>query len=287
MPSFDLVHSIVVKEIMDHPEVWVCETKDYRKVVERLRQIEVPAMNLIHGSVIERLGRIPRSSERDESGNPYYVTLDDVVSNWEPHDDMTDFEIDFLSHRWSFPREGLPDDELNSKAEIVVRLSNYTKSLYKKDCYWWIDYTCADQENCAGHIASLPLYIAASSIRSVYIPGGDYDNRGWIRVERALSAALCSPRAWKFIPYSCYDEDVPKEEWWTIEDPAEGESTNPLDQHYLVTLSRLATEIWPIAHANNWYSTGNKYAEWGYEGELVYGQTKIFTWLMNKYVGRR
>jgi len=56
--------------------------------------------------------------------------------------------------------------------------------VYKKDSYWWIDYCCVDQNNSSRFIAALPLYIASSvEVISAYIPGSDYDKRGWIRCD--------------------------------------------------------------------------------------------------------
>lgn len=169
----------------------------------------------------------------------------------------------------------------------------YGRDVYRSDSWWWVDWTSADQNHTHGHIAALPLYIAAStSLMSVYVPGGDYDERGWIRVERALSAALNSPRAWKMVPATLFAElkaagkAPPDTEWWRLDDPAKGQATVETDRVYLQTLSELALRMWPIGFAANWRSEGNKYAEWGYKLELVYGETSIFTWCMNYNVGQ-
>ena len=155
----------------------------------------VPSMNLVHGKTIESLGRLPRSHERDADGRKYWRQLEEVYGTWAPHpidDESTGnpspegikgkgagsrvysrMNIAFLSHRWSRPAEGLPDDEGNAKAEIVAIMTKYGREVYQLDTWWWVDWICANQDDAAGHIAALPLYIAASTeIFSAYIPGG-------------------------------------------------------------------------------------------------------------------
>ncbi|KAJ1636250.1 hypothetical protein T492DRAFT_1141243 [Pavlovales sp. CCMP2436] len=298
--SFDEVHDAVCDELEAHPEVWVRESKEMGLVVERFKALEgsVPMMHLIHGLAIEKLDRLPRSDELDDEGKPYWRTLEDLHAAWKPHPFENDptreykkLNVVFLSHRWSKPTLGLPDDDDNTKASIVVKQSKYGRDTYETDNWWWVDWVCANQNNTAGHIAALPLYIAASTeCFSVYIPGGDYDRRGWIRCERALSASLNSPRSWKMIPPKVFaectakGEPPEKSEWWTLEDPFGGEATVEGDRIYLARLSALALKMWPVGYACNWKGD-NKYAEWGYQSELVYGETKIYTWCMNYFAG--
>jgi hypothetical protein len=123
------------------------------------------------------------------------------------------------------------------------------------------------------------------------VPGGEYDARGWIRVERALAASLNSPRAWKAIPPEAFatlvesGDKPPDTEWWLLEDPATGQATMEGDRRYLAALSALALKLWPVGYESNWRSQGNTYKDWGYQPTLEYGSTKIFTWCMNYYAG--
>lgn len=289
---FTQIHNAVIEELDTHPNIWIGQSKDMNKVLERFKAIEhkVPMMRVIHGKIIEKIGHIPRSSETDEEGNPYWEPLSKVLTEWKP----TPIEdkgimyarpiFNFLSHRWSSPRA--PDDDDNSKATIVAKLTQYGRNVYQTDMYWWIDFTCANQDDTVGHIATLPLYVAASEETfSVYTPGGDYDHRGWIRCERALSAALNSPRAWKYVPYNYQGEIPTGDEWWLLNDPAEGQISVEGDRIYLDTISRLALKMWPVSYSVNWRSTGNQYSDWGYADRLEYGKTRIFTWHMNSYSG--
>ena len=297
--GFDEVHEAVVREIAAHPGVWVRENKDLTAVCARFDALHgrVPMMRVIHGSIVEALGRVPRSDELHEDGRFYWRPLNEVHAGWQPRPLENDssrrykrINVSFLSHRWTKPTEGLPDDDEGTKAKLVASMSRYHCNTYEVDSWWWIDWTCAEQSHTAAHIAALPLYIAASTdVVSVYTPGGDYDARGWIRVERALSAALNSPRSWKMVPPQLFVELAAKgqapsaTEWWPLHDPAEGQATVEGDRAYLVALSRLALELWPVGFDNNWESPagGNRYAEWGYKRELVYGQTAIFLSLIH------
>lgn len=300
--AFDAVHAAVVAEIEAHADVWVRERKDLEAVVARFRALRgrVPMMRLVHGSTLAQLGRIPRSDELGADGAPYWRPLDEVHAAWEARPIEGDaagrryarLNVAFLSHRWTRPAEGRPDDASGSKAQIVRALTQYGRSVYAHDSWWWIDWTCADQQHTAGHIAALPLYIAASTeLVSVYPPGTDYDRRGWIRCERALGAALNSPRAWKMVPpeefarLRAVGAAPAQTEWWTLDDPALGEASVEADRAYLAALSALALRLWPVGYAANWHAESNQYADWGYEPRLEYGKTRIFTWCMNYYSG--
>jgi hypothetical protein len=230
--SFEEMHDAVSKEIREHAEVWVREKKDLNKVVQRFKALEkkVPAMNLIHGLTIAQLKRIPRCDERMENGDYYSITLENLVSSWKPRSIENNvgtkynaFKIVYFSHRWSDSSAGIADDEINSKAETIRSVTMYYRDVHQIDLYWWIDWSCANQDHLTGYIASLPLYIAASEeMISLYVPGeggADYDKRAWIRCERALSACLSSPRAVKCIPPKLFNLDkavIPAEEWWTL-----------------------------------------------------------------------
>jgi hypothetical protein len=106
-------------------------------VVERFKALEgrVPMMHLIHGLTVEKLGRLPRSDEVGEDGLPYWKTIEELHSEWKPHpfegrdaDTSREYKkcnITFLSHRWSKPTLGLPDDDEHTKAMVVVKQSRY------------------------------------------------------------------------------------------------------------------------------------------------------------------
>jgi hypothetical protein len=146
--EFDPVHEAVIREIEAHPEIWVSETKELAKVVERFEALKgrVPMMRLVHGQTIERLGRLPRSDERQADGTPYWRTLGEVHRAWKPRPiegdpagkEYTKLSTNFLSHRWTRAKEGLPDDTANTKATIVAALSRYDSTVYQGDVWWWI-----------------------------------------------------------------------------------------------------------------------------------------------------
>lgn len=78
----------------------------------------------------------------DEDGQPYWRTIEELHSEWKPHpfegkdaDTSREYkkcDISFLSHRWSLPTQGLPDDDEHTKAMVDVwfRLLDYARRLH-------------------------------------------------------------------------------------------------------------------------------------------------------------
>jgi len=86
--EFAQAHNIVVGELNQNPDVWIGETKEYSRFLERFQCLEVPEMCLIKGIVVERLGHIPRYDAVDVNGQHYWITLRALVESWTRHDGM-------------------------------------------------------------------------------------------------------------------------------------------------------------------------------------------------------
>jgi hypothetical protein len=250
--NFAEVFTSVIQELKDHPEVWIGQHSEPSAVLERMKKLGGPEMMLVHGKVVTTLGRVPRFGETDSNGQSYTVTLEHVVRTWEPHDGLKKFELTFLSHRSTTE----PDEE-GAIAKAIQEMSSYCAEVYHDDLYWWVDCACVDQDisvgkilvvgSCfipikdhalthylGGHVAYLPLYIAATSqMFSLYL-GPEYDTRGWINAERAVFSALCSPRGWKYYPNFDPVLQSDKDEMWILHDPAQMALTN--ESKFVVTL---------------------------------------------------
>ena len=97
-----------------------------------------------------RLGRIPRSDEG------YALPLAEAAELARAAGKR--FFLEMFSHRWC--SRGQPDDDENSKAKALVQWAKYRWATGLAS-FFWIDYTCIDQENVSLGVIMLPLYVAS------------------------------------------------------------------------------------------------------------------------------
>lgn len=278
--SFDEVHRIVMDEIEGNPDMWLGDpggnTNFLMSLVRRMEELQLPPVRLIHGSTVAKLKHLPEFKECIEKG--YTKTIAEILAEVPPStvDKPQAVTFSLLSHGWTRPslckEEAHPDDEEGTKAIGLVNSST--------SWWWWVDYCCADQDNTAPYIAMLPMIICCMDFVKSYIENNErYMTRAWTRVERALYAALKSPRGWKL------HEDTAKWTnegfWWPIQDPLEGELTRNTDRKYIERLSDVAERFWPINYARNWRTmkgATQDYLSWGFKNKLKYNETAVYAW---------
>jgi hypothetical protein len=76
--------------------------KGLKKRLEMMHEAGLPRMRLLPGGVLEELGRIPRSTDKREDGEPYTVDALEMIEREGSADDseMPSSIIAFFSHRW-------------------------------------------------------------------------------------------------------------------------------------------------------------------------------------------
>jgi len=108
-----------------------------------------------------QLGRIPRSSDRDQVG---VVPLSELIESGRRSRSL----LAFISHRWlnpsNDPKTMHPDVETNDKYKVIVEgLSRLLAGLDDVDeVFLWVDFCCIEQDDLevlGAGIRSLPAYI--------------------------------------------------------------------------------------------------------------------------------
>jgi hypothetical protein len=186
------------------------------KRLEMMRDAGLPNMRVIAADTIERLGRIPRSNEGHAVD-----ALEAVKANGSvPITGAAKTFILFFSHRWirgdwceelkkdlkwgSPERQaamaaghhiGDPDDADHSKAKALIEYTKFQKRMLaaiippdKIKIYFWIDWPCVNQDDNCADMATLPAYVAVSSIILAYLEN-DYVSRAWCMVELLMAYA--------------------------------------------------------------------------------------------------
>merc|ERR1712178_593793 len=97
--------------------------------------------------------------------------------------------IEMVIHRWFSPFN--PDNATFSKAKALIEWAKYRWSC-GIGIFFWIDYSCIDQDDIRLGRAMMPLYVAAcNSIMCL----GDCWGRSWCLLERLMFAAFVGPNA--------------------------------------------------------------------------------------------
>ena len=98
----------------------------------------------------------------------------------------------FFSHPWLRPYDLRPDTPQNIKAKKLVQFAMwyerfcFERTGIKVDVWYWIDYSCVDQDSPHPGIAVLPAFIAACEVVLTW-QTPDFDRRCWTTVERMLA----------------------------------------------------------------------------------------------------
>jgi len=234
-----------------------------------------PAMTVLHWRDIVVLQRIPRSSE----GKTITLqTAHDICRQREKK-----MNIVFFSHKWTRPSLdpsiAHPDDADGSKAKAMVKLAEYNLRVYGSETFYFVDYSCINQDAPACGVAMLPLYVMACDGTEAGLTCYDsagYDARAWTQVERALWAAAHSPRQWLYFPDSGRGQQA---FWATLKDPRNGELTVESDRIFIRDLADVCEQLW-----GKYWDTTQDYESWGVNrSQLTLNRTKVCAWAMDQY----
>ena len=202
-------------------------------------------MKLVHWKKIEELKRIPKHDEI------HVVDALRGITNYLTNE----VEIFMISHRWLRPSltvSAHPDDINNSKATAITEFSMWrrqwvlSKHGFLPEIFYWIDFSCIDQENSDAAIPLLPLWVACCE-RFLRIETEDYNERAWCRIEPLLSYiySFADHHIAIDIDYKCNWPNIGKEEYLPILDPGLGYVTNPIDYDLIKPLTELAVQAIP------------------------------------------
>jgi hypothetical protein len=219
---------------------------DRRPLIERANSLGGAAMRLLYWGRLVELGRIPRSNE----GHTV-----DAVRGIDSFGAPT-VELFMVSHRWLRPSldpsRSHPDSPNGEKARALNEFSLWRRQWvlsrhgFLPEIFYWIDYSCIDQDNAAAAVPLLPLWVACCE-RFLRIETEDYDERTWCRVEPLLSyvfsfadhhvsIGLDFRSRW---PY--FGREVAR----PILDPLGGKLTNPDDMRLIRPLVEVAIQTRP------------------------------------------
>mgnify|MGYP002632138672 CR=1 FL=1 len=250
--------------------------------LKMMMQAGLPSMRVLSAAKLESLGRIPRSDEGhqedalaavqrcgpDVDNNPKAVLL--FFShcwsrpNWceERRIEAEWGSADREAAEAEGARFGDPDDAGRSKAKALAQYARWLKRELGKnsdgalgdrladlsmaddlEIFFWIDFTCADQDALGPDQATLPAYIAVCSA-IVASFSSTYASRAWCRVELLMAYALATTGDKVLeLPVGFVD----KEQSWTIlqenivvDDPADGMLTRPNDIAMIAELRGVA-----------------------------------------------
>jgi hypothetical protein len=219
---------------------------DRRPLIRRANALGGPAMRLLHWSKLARLSRIPRSGEGQ--------TIDAI----EGIDEFgaPRVEIFMVSHRWLRPSLdpllSHPDSCDNEKARAINEFSSWRREWvlqrhnFLPEIYYWIDFSCIDQDNTAESVSLLPLWVACCE-RFLRIETEDYNERTWCRVEPLLSYVFSFADHHVSIgpEFRCRWPSSGEEISRPILDPRKGLLTNQDDMRMILPLVEAATQSRP------------------------------------------
>ena len=223
---------------------------DCRPLIERSNSLGGQAMRLLHWNRLVELGRIPRSDESEAV---------DAIRGIDAFG-APSVEVFMVSHRWLRPSldraQSHPDSPSGEKVRAINEFSQWRRQWvlhthgFLPEIYYWIDYSCMDQENTADAIPLLPLWVASCE-RFLRIETEDYDERAWCRLEPLLSYvfSFADHHVSIGLDFRCRWPYFGEETNRPILDPQEGKFTNTDDLKLILPLLDVATRIQP-ANAN-------------------------------------
>ena len=109
------------------------------------------------------------------------------------------------------------------------------------EIYYWIDYSCIDQEDTASAAPLLPLWVACCE-RFLRIATPDYEERAWCRLETLLSRVFSFADHQTIIKLNYRNSwpDIGSNAYSKILDPRTGQVTNPVDMTLIEPLVDIA-----------------------------------------------
>jgi hypothetical protein len=200
-----------------------------------------PPMRLLHWERLAELRRIPRSNEG------YAINATEGIDAYG----APIVEVFMVSHRWLRPSldpaQAHPDGPDNEKARAINEFSNWRRQWVRRhhdflpEIYYWIDYSCINQDDTSEAVPLLPLWTACCE-RFLRVETEDYDERAWCRVEPLLSYVFSfadhhiaiGPEFRDHWPYQGEEVNRP------ILDPREGKLTDTGDMEMIRRLVETA-----------------------------------------------
>lgn len=216
---------------------------DRRLLIGIANSLGGPLMHLLHWKRLADLGRIPRAEEGHAVN-----AISGIDAFGAPM-----VEIFMVSHRWLRPSRDRTrshtDGPDNEKARTLNQFSLWRRQWvqvrhgFLPEIYYWIDYSCINQDEIANAVAMLPLWVACCE-RFLRIETDDYNERTWCRVElllsymfsfadHHLSVGLDFHHRWPYFG---------REASSVLLDPRTGELTDPDDMKLILPLVELAGE---------------------------------------------
>jgi hypothetical protein len=217
---------------------------DRRPLIEAANSLGHCPMRVLHWQKLVDLGRIPRSDEGHAVD-----AIQGITAFRTPI-----VELFMVSHRWLRPSldaaQSHPDNEYAHKASALNEFSLWRRKWvhvnhgFWPEIFYWIDYSCIDQENAAAAVPLLPLWVACCE-RFLRIETADYDDRAWCRVEPLLAYAFSFADHHVSIELDfCHRwPHFGKATERPILDPLEGKLTNADDMTLISPLVEIATHF--------------------------------------------
>jgi hypothetical protein len=214
---------------------------DRRGLIARANSLGGPTMRLLHWGRLADLARLPRSDESEAV---------DAIGGIDEYG-APSVEVFMVSHRWLRPSldatRSHPDDPEGRKARAINEFSTWRRNWvlhrhgFLPEIYYWIDYSCMDQENTAGAVPLLPLWVACCE-RFLRVETEDYDERTWCRLEPLLSYAFsfADHHVSIGLDFRCSWPQTGVETRRPILDPRGGKLTNPDDMRLIIPLTEVA-----------------------------------------------
>jgi hypothetical protein len=221
-------------------------TFDRRPLIAQADALGGPEMLLLHWDKLRQLERIPRFDE--DQAMPAIQGIERFSAPF--------VEIFMVSHKWLRPsidpEEAHPDTEDNAKAHAINEFSEWRRQWvsdrhgFLPEIYYWIDYSCIDQDNTASAAPLLPLWVACCE-RFLRVETPDYDERAWCRLETMLSHVFSFADHHTAIGLDYRDSwpDTGSESARMLLDPRAGKLTNPTDMALIEPLVDIALRAKP------------------------------------------
>jgi hypothetical protein len=218
---------------------------DRRSLIQRANEVG-PAMRLLHWDRLKSLGRLAAFSEG---------CTEDAVEGINRFG-APSVEIFMVSHRWLRPSLddafSHPDDASNTKAKALAEFAQWRRCWvqrrhgFEPEIFYWLDFSCFDQQDVANNLPMLPLWVACCE-RMLRYETDDYHDRAWCRLELLLSYTFAfadhhvAIRA-GFVASKSGDGS---EEGSLLRRPTEGMVTHAGDIAGIAALERFACEFEP------------------------------------------
>ena len=243
MPSLSELFNSVKKVISEKSFLENSKSFDRRPLIERTNALGGQRMKLLHWEVLKECEEIPRSTDEKTV---------DAIEGIETYD-VSKVEVIMVSHQWLRPSlnkdEAHPDSAEHLKASSLNQYSNWRRSWvmqnhdFYPEIFYWIDYSCLDQNNPNAGVPLLPLWVASCE-RFLKIDTPNYNQRAWCRLEPLLSHVFSFADHLNTIDlnFKCNWPNTGAKKFQTLLDPVKGLTTDPNDMPLIKELVDLTKD---------------------------------------------